>query len=57
MILKGLEVYRKMSDCTLGLVSIGDGSNFVVVVVVVVVVVLLSLLSSAYKAEKCSPSP
>ncbi len=30
VILKGLEVYRKMLDCGLGLVSIGDGGNFVV---------------------------
>ncbi len=30
VIVRGLEVYRKMSDCGLGLVSIGDGGNFVV---------------------------
>ncbi len=30
VILKGLEVYRKMSDCGLGLVAFGCGGNFVV---------------------------
>ncbi len=61
MILKGLEVFRKMSGSRLGGVGIGGGGDFVDAFSLLLLLLLFwlykLLLSTAYKAERCSPSP
>ncbi len=59
MILKDLEVFRKMSGCGLGRVGIGGGGNFVDAFSLFLLLFWLykSLLRSVYKTEGCSPSP
>ncbi len=56
---KGFGGFRKMLDCGLGLVAFGCGGDFVDAFSLLLLLFWLytSLLSSAYKAERCSPSP